>query len=62
MDVNATVSAATGVVLLAVWGVTALGIGATSGWVHLPLAVGVVLIARAITLTGDSSDRSRPDA
>jgi hypothetical protein len=58
-----------GLACIALWVVLAFVLAIPSGWVHLPLAVGVVLMATAIVLTepaqrsssaghGDSGGRS----
>ena len=40
-----------GAILLAAWGVLQFGVQSTSGWIHLLLAAGVVLIIRGIALS-----------
>jgi hypothetical protein len=51
-----------GVACLGVWIVLAFVVAIPSGWVHLPLAVGVGLIARGLVLAqppGAQQDRGR---
>jgi hypothetical protein len=45
------VSIAGGVACLGLWIVLAFVVAIPSGWVHLPLAIGAVLIARGLALT-----------
>jgi 1,4-dihydroxy-2-naphthoate octaprenyltransferase len=40
-----------GLACIALWAVLAFVLAIPSGWVHLPLAIGVVLMATAIILT-----------
>ena len=46
-----------GVVLVAVWVVLALVMAIPSGWVHVPLALGVTCIAVAIIETPPAYDK-----
>jgi hypothetical protein len=48
------------VALLVVWGVLVFVVQPATGWVHLPLAAGVVLVARAII--GGDRGTPRPSA
>ena len=48
MNAKASILAAAG--SLATWVVLAFGFQIASGWVHIPLAIGVGLIARAIVV------------
>ena len=48
-----------GVALIVVWVVLAFVKAIPSGWVHLPLALGVSVIAVAIIQTPPSYDKSR---
>ena len=38
-------------VCLAAWGVLLFGIGMSTGWIHVPLAVGCVFLARGLIVT-----------
>jgi hypothetical protein len=44
---------AIGVVLLLVWGVLQFGVDAGTGWIHLLLIAGVLLVIRGIALRGE---------
>ena len=45
----------TGAAAIAVWLILTFGVAVPSGWVHLPLAVGVVLIAMGIVKGSERS-------
>jgi len=45
------------VTMLALWIVLTFVAAIPSGWVHIPLGVGVVFIARGIVLGGSSTSR-----
>jgi hypothetical protein len=42
---------AVALVCLAVWGILVFGLAVSSGWIHIPLAVGCVLLARGLIVT-----------
>ena len=50
-----------GITLLVAWIIVAFGMALESGWAHLPLAAGVVLIAIGIVLGGESRRRDGVD-
>jgi len=39
-----------GIACLVLWGILLLGFAVPSGWVHVPLAVGFVLVARGLMM------------
>ena len=51
MSLTRPVALIGGVVLLALWVLLAFVLAIPAGWVHLALAVGICLLAVAITLT-----------
>jgi len=50
---NAKTSILVAAALIAGWAVFAFGVKVTTGWVHVPLAAGVALLARAIVVGDD---------
>ena len=47
----------TGLVLIILWVIGTFVVNIATGWVHAPLAVGSVLIAIGIVLTGENGSR-----
>jgi hypothetical protein len=47
-----------GIALLAAWGVLQFGAAATSGWIHLGLIAGVILVIRGIAQGDGAKPRS----
>jgi hypothetical protein len=47
---NAKTSVLVAAVLIVGWAVLAFGVQLRNGWVHVPLGVGVVFLARAIVV------------
>ncbi len=49
---NAALLAALALVALVIWVVLTLVLGVRSGWAHLPLVIGVLILAKAIVESG----------
>ena len=50
-----------GVIVIGVWIVLQFVVRATSGWIHLVLAAGVLLVIRGIVISGSAARSGRSD-
>lgn len=58
---NAKRSVLVGIALIFVWAILAFGAAIPSGWVHVPLGLAVVFLARAVIVGGpDESKDTTP--
>ena len=48
----------TGLVLIILWVIGTFVANIATGWVHVPLAVGSILVAIGIVVTGENENRS----